>query len=415
MTGATALSRRDPDAPTLWEQAAAGLILTLLSGALLGPIFAPQQQETPVLRLIWPPIYLVILGLIGFRARRMAAAWPAFIPLLLMVVMALASSLWSQAPDVTERRVLALGLTGIFAVYLGAVFRGIALPRLLTATFLALGIGSLIAVFIFPGFGIHHEANAGMWRGVWYEKNQLGMVMAVGLIGASALLAAQTDVKDRRLALAALAVCTLALLGSQSKTALVMAVLGGGLVLLCRLVRRLGPVFGVIAVWCMGVALVGGLWAWSEFSVEILALFGKDPSLTGRTEIWDAIGRMAERRPWLGYGYSAFWLPHSEPMEWIRHETGWRVPSAHQGWLDLRAELGWVGVSLVGVVVAVTAAAVLMRLSSLGRREGYWSLAWLAAFLLLSLSESVLMRHQDLPWTLFMALMARNLIPDRAP
>ena len=241
MTGAAALSRRDPDAPTLWEQAAAGLILTLLSGALLGPIFAPQQQETPVLRLIWPPIYLVILGLIGFRARRMAAAWPAFIPLLLMVVMALASSLWSQAPDVTERRVLALGLTGIFAVYLGAVFRGIALPRLLTATFLALGIGSLIAVFIFPGFGIHHEANAGMWRGVWYEKNQLGMVMAVGLIGASALLAAQTDVKDRRLALAALAVCTLALLGSQSKTALVMAVLGGGLVLLCRLVRRRRP------------------------------------------------------------------------------------------------------------------------------------------------------------------------------
>jgi O-antigen ligase len=177
----------------------------------------------------------------------------------------------------------------------------------------------------------------------------------------------------------------------------------------------MGPVFGVIAVWCMGAALVGGLWAWSEFSVEILALFGKDPSLTGRTEIWDAIARMTERRPWLGYGYSAFWLPDSEPMEWIRHETGWRVPSAHQGWLDLRAELGWAGVGLVGAVVVVTSAAVLIRLTGLGRREGYWSLAWLAAFLLLSLSESVLMRHQDLPWTLFMALMARNLIPDRAP
>ena len=70
---------------------------------------------------------------------------------------------------------------------------------------------------------------------------------------------------------------------------------------------------------------------------------------------------------------------------------------------------------VVGAVVAVTSAAVLIRLTGLGRREGYWSLAWLAAFLLLSLSESVLMRHQDLPWTLFMALMARNLIPDRAP
>ena len=415
MTRAVALSRHDPDAPSLWEQAAAGLILALLSGALLGPIFAPQQQETPVLRLIWPPVYLLILGLSGFRARRMAAAWPAFIPLLLMVALALASSLWSQAPEVTERRVLALGLTGVFAIYLGAVFRGVALPRMLTVTSLALGVGSLISVFVFPGFGIHHDVNAGMWRGVWYEKNQLGMLMSVGVIAAAALFAAPQEAKDRPLALAALGVCVLALLGSQSKTALIMALLGGGLVVFCGLIRRMGPVFGVISIWCLGVALGAGLWIWSEFSVQILALFGKDPSLTGRTEIWEAISRMAERKPWLGYGYSAFWLPSAEPMEWIRHETGWRVPSAHQGWLDLRAELGWAGVSLVGAVVALTAAAVLCRLPGLGRREGYWSLAWLAAFLLLSLSESVLLRHQDLPWTLFMALMARNLIPARAP
>lgn len=413
MTGADALRRPVSDNPTLWEQAAAALILALLSGALLGPIFAPQQQETPVLRLIWPPIYLVILGLAAFRARRMAAAWPAFIPLLLMAALALASSLWSQAPEVTERRVLALVLTGVFAIYLGAVFRGIALPRMLTAAFLALGVGSLISVFAFPDFGVHADVNAGMWRGLWYEKNQLGMVMAVGLISAAALVAAQEQKADRNLALIALGVCAVALLGSQSKTALIMAMLGAGLVVLCLAIRRMGPVFGVIAVWCLGVALFGGLWIWSEFSVEILALFGKDPSLTGRTEIWDAIGRMTERKPWLGYGYSAFWLPHAEPMEWIRHETGWRVPSAHQGWLDLRAELGWTGVGLVGAVVAVTSSAVLIRLSGLGRREGYWSLAYLAAFLLLSLSESVLMRHQDLPWTLFVALMTRNLVVNR--
>ncbi len=238
-------------------------------------------------------------------------------------------------------------------------------------------------------------------------------ISAVGLISAAALLAAQEQKADRNLALIALGVCALALLGSQSKTALIMAMLGAGLAALCLAIRRMGPVFGVIAVWCLGVALVGGLWVWSEFSVEILALFGKDPSLTGRTEIWDAIGRMTERKPWLGYGYSAFWLPHAEPMEWIRHETGWRVPSAHQGWLDLRAELGWAGVGLVGAVVAVTSAAVLIRLTGLGRQEGYWSLAYLAAFLLLSLSESVLMRHQDLPWTLFVALMTRNLMVNR--
>lgn len=413
MTGALPLHHDDKPAPTAWEQAAAGLILILLTGALIGPIFAPLQQETPALRLIWPPVYLVILGLAGVRARRMAAAWPAFIPVMLMIGLALASSLWSLAPDVSQRRVIALTLTSGFAVYLGVAFQEAALPRLLTWTFLTMGLGSLVAVFLFPAFGVHQDVNAGLWRGLWYEKNQMGMVMAMGLIAASALFAAG-EPRDRRLALAAMGVCALALLGSQSKTALIMALLGGGLVALCGLIRRMGPVFGVIAVWCLGLGLVVGLWVWSQYSVDILALFGKDPSLTGRTEIWEAIARMTQQRPWLGYGYGAFWLPGSEPMEWIRHETGWRVPSAHQGWLDLHAELGWAGVGVVGAAIVVTAAAVLFRLTGRGRREGYWSLAYLAAFLLLSLSESVLLRHQDLPWTLFVALMARNLTPERS-
>lgn len=412
MTRARLYPDADTAAPALWEQAAAIAILTLLTGALIGPIFAPQQEDTPLLRLIWPPVYLVILALAGFRARRMAVAWPAFIPIMLMVGLALASSLWSQWPDVSQRRVIALALTGGFAIYLGAVFRGVALPRLLTWAFLLMGLGSLVAVFLFPSLGAHHDVNAGMWRGLWYEKNQMGMIMAVGLIASSALFAADQP-QDRRLALVTMAVCALALFGSQSKTALIMALLGVSLIILCELIARAGPVFGVIAVWLLGLGLVVGLWGWSEYSVEILALFGKDPSLTGRTEIWDAITRMTERRPWLGYGYGAFWQKGSEPMEWIRHETGWRVPSAHQGWLDLRADLGWAGAGLVGAVVAVTSLAILLRLPGLGRREGYWSLAYLAAFILLSLSESVLMRHQDLPWTLFMATMARNLIPDR--
>lgn len=403
----------EPSAPRLWEGLAAGFILFLLTGALIGPLLAPQQQEVPALRLVWPPVYLIILGLMGFRARQMATAWPAFLLLTAMAALALSSSLWSQAPDVSQRRVLALALTGGFSVYLGVVFRGVDPPRLLTWTFLALGAGSLVAVFLFPSLGVHHDANAGLWRGLWYEKNHMGMVMAVGLIAASSLLAAG-EPRDRRIALAAIGVCALALLGSQSKTALIMAMLGGGLIGLCRLIARMGPVFGVIAVWSLGLTLVVSLAVWNFYSVEILALFGKDPTLTGRTEIWTAIERMAAQRPWLGYGYGAFWVRDTEPMEWIRHQTGWLVPSAHQGWLDLRVQLGWAGTWLVGSVIALTTATVLFRLTGLGRREGYWSLAYLAAFLLLSLSESVLMSHQDLPWTLFVALLARNLTADRS-
>ena len=58
--GGVSLARPDPsvyeDAPPLWEQAAAIGVIVMLTGALIGPVFAPLQQETPILRLIWLPV-----------------------------------------------------------------------------------------------------------------------------------------------------------------------------------------------------------------------------------------------------------------------------------------------------------------------------------------------------------------------
>ena len=71
-----------------------------------------------------------------------------------------------------------------------------------------------------------------------------------------------------------------------------------------------------------------------------LEALGKDPSLTGRTLIWEALMRKVAERPWTGYGFSAFWGVDSIPAREIRIETQWPVPSAHNGWIDLLVQLG---------------------------------------------------------------------------
>ena len=40
---------------------------------------------------------------------------------------------------------------------------------------------------------------------------------------------------------------------------------------------------------------------------SILLLFGRDASLTGRTTIWKVLLISVTKRPWLGFGYQAFW------------------------------------------------------------------------------------------------------------
>jgi exopolysaccharide production protein ExoQ len=179
--------------------------------------------------------------------------------------------------------------------------------------------------------------------------------------------------------------------------------------------KKGGPALTVIGVW-FGVVLFGiiGYVFITEPAVVLKAL-GKDPSLTGRTDIWTALMREVAERPWTGFGYQAFWGRDSIPAAWIRAETQWPVPSAHNGWIDLLIQLGWPGAIAVGVTVLIAFLTTLFRIPTAGDREGWWGVAYFAVFLMLSLSESVLLTNANLPWTLLLAILARGLMTGQAP
>ena len=125
--------------------------------------------------------------------------------------------------------------------------------------------------------------------------------------------------------------------------------------------------------------------------------------------------RKVAERPWTGYGFSAFWGVDSIPAREIRIQTQWPVPSAHNGWIDLLVQLGWPGAVAVGALIAIAAIMILARTNGLGAREGYWSIGYLSVFVALSLSESVLLNHASLPWSLMLAILTRAVTFDPAP
>jgi O-antigen ligase len=398
-----------PNLPRVIEALACGFVLFMLSNALIGPLLDPMQtggENIPVLRLMWLPVYALILALTLWRAPRLMSFWlPAGI-LCLLMFWVFASASWSLDPGTTNRRALAVAFTTLFGLYFASSFDGRRMTEIIATTFLVLAVGGVLAALVYPKMGVHHDINSGDWRGLWFEKNQMGSMMVNGALAAMAAILAGS--KHRKRMVFTILVCAAMIVMSRSKTSLVVLMIALCGAMLLAAMRR-GPATAVLVIW-LGVTVVGTavivMWLAPEMVFNAL---GKDPSLTGRTEIWAGVMRQSAKSPVTGYGYAVFWTLDSAPANWIRKENGWPVPTAHNGWLDILVQLGWVGVGLCALTLGGALLVALFRFRKV--RDGYWATLSLVIFLITSFSESFILERNGIAWALACAAVTRLLGP----
>jgi O-antigen ligase len=108
--------------------------------------------------------------------------------------------------------------------------------------------------------------------------------------------------------------------------------------------RFIGTYLLVAALLFGGAEVSFGVYA------RVVELFGRDPTLTDRTQVWQDVLEM-DNSPILGFGFESFWLgPRLEKL-WAK--WWWHPNEAHNGYLETYLNLGWVGVLiLAGVLVA---------------------------------------------------------------
>jgi len=83
-------------------------------------------------------------------------------------------------------------------------------------------------------------------------------------------------------------------------------------------------------------------------NLGIISAMGKDPTLTGRTDLWPSLIAMTPS-PWFGAGFESFWLGSRLTSLW--HTFVWRPNEAHNGYIEIYLNLGWVGLILFGIVL----------------------------------------------------------------
>ena len=277
-------------------------------------------------------------------------------PLLMMPIMAFLSFLWSDYPDVAGRYGFQLLLTAAI---------GVLIARRLTPERFAvtLFIGMLIFCVASIVNGRQGPSAEGMVLiGLTGSKN--AMAMAANMLVASSiavLFLPGLKMTLRWLAIVGLAIGIYVVAVASSATAVLMAVGSAGMFCMMCVMQKLPP-SGRASVILGSLAVLIPIFFLQNEINDAIATFmrdvlHKDPTLTGRTYLWERADDLISRRPLLGYGFQAIWLSDNPDtlgiLRWAGQTDG-RVFNFHSTYRQIGVDLGLVGAGvLVLTILAV--------------------------------------------------------------
>jgi exopolysaccharide production protein ExoQ len=278
-------------------------------------------------------------------------------PLLVFFAYCAVSAFWSDFPFVAFKRwSKGLGNLVMVLIVLTETNPPAAVRRLLArAGFLLIPL-SVLLIKYYPALGRGYSPWT--WTpvpvGVAYDKNGLGAICLVFGLGCLWRFLEGWQIDDRRRARkvmivhgAVLVMTAWLLWKANSATSLGCFLVGSGLLALSgwRGLARRPTLVHVLAVLLVASCLYGIFVAPTAGLVEAM---GRDPTLTGRTQLWSEILAMTTD-PWFGTGFESFWLGERAKSLWQRH--WWHPNEAHNGYLEIFITLGWLGVGLLGMVM----------------------------------------------------------------
>ncbi len=314
-----------------------------------------------------------------------------------LVGIAATSFMWSDFPNVSQKNGVLLLQTTLFGLYFASRFSRKEQLRIVAWALGIASVFSLLYSLALPGSAINSE---GLWRGPLIQKNIFARLMVVS--GLSILLVALNSRRYRFVIWTVFGITVTLIVLAQSKTALLIFI---ALVILVPIYRMVQGSDSLAIPFFSIMILVGASVAtwfvtnWEPFLYSI----GKEPTLTGRTDIWGAVIEKIWERPWLGYGYTAFWENGGVGQKAVFNVIFLNVSHSHNGYLNLGADLGLLGLLFFGLSL-LTAYIRAINWARLGRTsEELWSIIYVSFMILYNHSESTNVDLHSLFWILYVA------------
>lgn len=354
----------------------------------------------PVMSLLQYGIYGIAFLLLLARNQSSARVAIREKSIWLLAIFTFLSFLWSDFPDQSQRKGITLLQTTYFGWYIASRFTIKQQLIFLAWAFGIISIVSILFTLAFPGAAIEAGANAGSWRGPFTQKNLLARIAVLGCL--IFLLLALDNPKRRVLLWSGFSLCLVLVLLTTSKTGLLLLFMLIILVPLYKALRWKGTT--VIPLLIIGILITGTIatLVTANWEATLLAL-GRDPSLSGRTGLWEAAIEKIMLRPWFGYGYQGFWLEAGEAFD-IWKAEGYKPPHAHNGFINMALDFGLVGLFLFLLTLGINYARAIRWLQAGNCALDLWPVCYITFFFMYNHSESTIVEHNSIFWALLVAV-----------
>jgi exopolysaccharide production protein ExoQ len=417
----------DPDrksraSPALWL-AVAWLLINgsrpLSSWLEIQALSSPDQslEGSPLDSIIY--LGLLVAGIVVLLTRQATVKrfFRANAPMLVFVLYCALSVSWSDYPVVAFKRwIKSVGDVVMILIALTDSDRSSAVKRLLARPGFVLIPVSILLIKYYPDMARYYSPWEGTQfvSGVATDKNMLGMTCLVFGLGAWwRVLGAWRQKKDRertrRLIVHAtiLAMVIWLFWMADSMTSLSCFVLAGGLMTMTTLMKgaRKPAVVHLLVAAAVGVSFcvlflhVGG---------GALETMGRNPTLTGRTEIWKQL-RSFSVNPVFGTGFQSFWLGERLQKIWATSNYLYGINESHNGYLEVLLNLGWIGVALLAVLIVTGYRNVIIKFRLDADAGRIW-LAFFVAALVYGFTEASAFGMMTPVWIAF--LLAITTVPS---
>jgi O-antigen ligase len=371
------------------------------------------QDGSPVDATVYAVLYLLAAIVLIGRGARVQQLLRHSVPVLIFFSYCLISLMWSDLPLLALKRwAKLLGDLMMVLVVVSDPRPVAALKRFIAWPAFVLFPLSVLFIKYYPQLGRGYDAWSGeqFFHGASYNKNGLGALCLYWGLGSVWLLAQALTESPRKhrpaiVAATVLLMSTWLLSQSSSATSLSCLLLGTTVIIITR-IRMVSRTPAIIH--CVVFAMIS-ISFWALFiDRSALGLLQRDPTLTGRTELWDAIFRI-QINPLVGTGYESFWT--GRRIEGLWHIFWWRPTQAHNGFIEIFINLGSIGLALVAMMLFV---AYSRSIKAVRRREAWGGLllAYVIIIIPYNFTEATI-RVQNLPW-LFL-LLALIGIPVSRP